>query len=153
MKSIWIVIAAVVLLPLGAGAQDGAETTVGSGGNALTGMVFQDDTENGIRDVGEIGVAGIIVDVLDPEGNFLARVITDADGKYSFKGVETGTYFLRFEFSLGNAVRSKGIDVRDGVVVFSPIPVIGPDSNYSYLRLGLMNPGNFKGEEVSAFQP
>ena len=153
MKISWIMIVALMLLSPGARAQDGSETTVAAGSNALSGVVFQDTSEDGIRDVGEIGVAGIIVDVLDPEGNFLARVITDADGNYSFTGLAAGTYFLRFEFSLGNAVRSKGIDIGGGAVVFSPIPVIGPDSNYSFLRLGLMNPANFKGKGVSPFAP
>lgn len=146
MKFDFILVAAsVAFLPILGLAQDG--------GGELDGMVFEDKNKDGIRDAGEIGRSGIVVDVLDSEGQFIARVVTDADGRYGFEGLVPGVYFLRFEFSPGFAVRSKGIEVGGEQVVFTPVPVIGPDSNYSFLRLNLVNPANFRGQEVSAFTP
>ena len=142
--------AALAVLP--AHGQDETEETTAEGGS-ISGQIFEDDNENGIREADEIGGAGIIVDLLDSEGEFIARVISDENGLYSFQGLEDGTYFLRFEFSPGFGIRSRGIEVEGGATVFSPVPVITPNSQYNFVRLNLMNPAAFKGDEVSPFKP
>jgi peroxidase len=50
----------------------------------ITGTVFNDANDNGRRDRGEGGVAGRVIEVLDPTGTVIATTTTAADGTYSF---------------------------------------------------------------------
>src|SRR5262249_38259281 len=50
----------------------------------ITGTVFNDVNSNGRRDFGEGGVAGRIIQILDPTGTVIAQTTTKADGTYSF---------------------------------------------------------------------
>lgn len=124
-----------------------------SSGQQLSGVVFEDENADGLMQEAEFAAVGVIVDLLDAEGNFVVRVLTDDSGIYTFPGLAEGIYFLRFEFSPGFGVRSRGIQVGSENYVFVPIPVIHPDSRYSFTRLQLTNPANFKGEEVSPYTP
>ena len=56
--------------------------------------VFQDDNGDGIQDAGEEGVEGIIITLLDDEGNVVAMDTTDMDGNYFFDGLTPGDYEL-----------------------------------------------------------
>jgi len=130
------------------------ESEENPGGPTLSGQVFDDDDGDAVKDDDEPGAGGIIVELLDADANFVARVTTDENGVYRFAGLEPDTvYFLRFEFTVGFGVRSRGIQVAGAENVFTPVPVIRPDSRYSFVRLNLINPANFKGEEVSPFRP
>jgi peroxidase len=51
---------------------------------SIEGIVFQDLNGNGVRDLGEPGVAGIVVNLLDDSGNVIATTTTNAQGHYSF---------------------------------------------------------------------
>lgn len=143
--------AALLVIPVAGLAQDSAPPA--TSGQSLSGVVFDDKNLDGLMQEAEFPAAGVIVDLLDAEGNFVVRVITDDDGGYSFPGLAEGVYFLRFEFSPGFGVRSRGIELGAQDFVFVPIPVIREDSKYSFARLQLMNPANFKGEEVSPYSP
>ncbi|MFT8246903.1 SdrD B-like domain-containing protein, partial [Roseomonas sp. BN140053] len=66
--------------------------TVGGTG----GFVFTDTDGNGIRGVGEAGLAGATVRLLDAGGNVVGTTATASDGRYSFAGVAPGTYQLQF---------------------------------------------------------
>jgi hypothetical protein len=123
-------------------------------GGTISGMVFQDENENAVKDPGEIGGAAVVVELLDEDGDFVARIVTGEEGTYEFEGLTDGVYFLRFEFSAGYGIRSEGITVGGvGSVVFTPIPFMYPTSRYDYVRLGLSNPASFRGTEVSSFAP
>jgi hypothetical protein len=50
----------------------------------ITGTVFKDLNANGVRDRGEGGVGGRVIQVLDPTGTVIAQTTTDANGFYSF---------------------------------------------------------------------
>jgi len=130
-----------------------SEDDAAEGGSVLEGMLFEDEDADGLRSDSELGVEGIIVDLLDEDGNFVVRVLTDENGVYRFEGLEPGVNFLRFEFEPDFAVRSEGIEVGEGETVFASIPVLTPEADYSFIRLNLINPANFKGREVSPFQP
>lgn len=145
----WVGLIAAALLAGGiAPAQEEAPP-----GGSITGLVFEDSDGDANMDKDEVGGAGIIVDLLDADGRFVARAVTNVEGKYAFEGLADGVYFLRFEFKVGYAVRSVGVSVSGNEVAFSPIPIITPLSSYNFFRLGLINPANVTGNEVSAFQP
>ena|SRR6056297_978743 len=148
----WLSFLVLVSFVSASSVSDAQENNPDSG--VISGLVFQDENENGVKDDGETGGAAVVVEVLNEDGEFIERVVTGEDGLYSFEGLEDGIYFLRFEFSAGFAVRSVGITVGDGgSVVFTPVPFIYPNSRYDFVRLNLSNPASFRGNEVSSFAP
>ena len=80
----------------------GAETPAPLPGS-LSGRYFHDDNGND-QDDGEPGVAGVLVMLLDANGNpatdangnVVASVFTGADGSYSFGNLAAGTYSVKF---------------------------------------------------------
>jgi uncharacterized repeat protein (TIGR01451 family) len=75
----------------------------GSSGNdfgelaaSLSGSVWLDANNNGVRDAGENGIAGVSVSLpagtLDALGNPVATAVTDANGDYRFGDLLAGTY-------------------------------------------------------------
>ena len=57
--------------------------------------------ENGIQDVGEPGIPGVVVNLNDDLGNLIATVQTDANGDYAFTGLAAGNYQVAFELPVG----------------------------------------------------
>ena len=57
-------------------------------GGCIEGYVYEDDNNNGIRDPGEKGIAGVIITLYDDKGAYLAEVVTDENGMYRFCGLE-----------------------------------------------------------------
>jgi hypothetical protein len=51
---------------------------------SIEGTVFNDANGNGVRDLGEVGVAGILVSLRDDTGAVVATTTTDAHGHYVF---------------------------------------------------------------------
>ncbi|MFK7973090.1 MAG: SdrD B-like domain-containing protein [Bacteroidia bacterium] len=66
---------------------------------ALGDCVWYDDNRDGIQDAGEMGVPGVIVQLLDPTDNNKVIKIdtTDANGKYFFEGLNAGDYVVYFD--------------------------------------------------------
>jgi len=75
----------------------------GSSGNdfgeraaSLSGNVWLDANNNGVRDAGENGIAGVSVSLpagtVDALGNAIAAIVTDANGNYRFDDLLAGTY-------------------------------------------------------------
>lgn len=70
----------------------------------VSGIVFDDNNENGLRDKDENGVANRTVELIDKktgdvaldENNQPYSVQTDANGKYTFKVYRRGEYSVRF---------------------------------------------------------
>ncbi|MEM6262074.1 MAG: LamG-like jellyroll fold domain-containing protein [Bacteroidota bacterium] len=58
-------------------------------------FVFLDDNEDGIQDQGEEGIENIEVELLDCDGNVLAKDTTDAMGRYLFTDLPTGDYVVK----------------------------------------------------------
>ncbi len=56
--------------------------------------VFIDTNIDGVQNAGEPGVEGVVVQLLDDAGNFIASTTTDADGKYLFEDLEAGDYVV-----------------------------------------------------------
>lgn len=60
---------------------------------SLCGAVYQDLNQNGVRDAGEAGIAGVTVRLLDANGQPTGMTaITAADGSYCFTELRAGTY-------------------------------------------------------------
>lgn len=61
----------------------------------LSGYVFADRSNDGIRDQGENPIVGVIIQLVDENGNLMAETATDDTGKYIFDGLPPGKYALR----------------------------------------------------------
>ena len=65
---------------------------------SLSGSVFVDANDNGVRDAGEAGIAGVrvlLVGKTDAGKPVHAAATTDADGNYTFADLAVGTYMLK----------------------------------------------------------
>jgi hypothetical protein len=83
----------------------------------IRGTVFNDANHNGVRDFGEGGVAGRVIQLLDPSGTLIAQTTTAADGTYSFNNLTS---------SLNPAVAYQVVEVLPAGVVqttTNPAPI------------------------------
>ena len=64
--------------------------------NTLGDYVWNDVNQDGLQDVGEIGIAGIGVKLYDNSHVLIAATVTDEKGKYQFTNVSDGSYYLIF---------------------------------------------------------
>jgi peroxidase len=61
----------------------------------IRGTVFKDTNHDGLRQIGEAGVAGRTINLMDDTGAIVATTVTDANGIFRFtlfNGVGTGTF-------------------------------------------------------------
>ncbi|MCP3805227.1 carboxypeptidase regulatory-like domain-containing protein [Allokutzneria sp. A3M-2-11 16] len=65
-------------------------------GNRIGDTVWVDRNRNGVQDSGEPGAPDVPVALKDAGGKEIAKVTTDADGKYLFDGVRDGSYTVCF---------------------------------------------------------
>ena len=62
-------------------------------GTAVIGdTVWADEDGDGIQDPGELGIAGVTLDLIDDAGNVVDTITTDASGNYLFTNVAPGDY-------------------------------------------------------------
>lgn len=65
----------------------------------LTGCAYIDNNKNQIQDEGEKSLPGIIVDLYNSETNEkVDSMITNVSGRYIFKGLDNGKYYVRFNY-------------------------------------------------------
>lgn len=65
----------------------------------LTGCAYIDTNKNKLQDNDEKSLPGIIVDLYNSETNEkVDSMITNVSGRYIFKGLENGRYFVRFNY-------------------------------------------------------
>jgi hypothetical protein len=65
---------------------------------SLSGFVYVDGDDDGVREEGERGIGGVTITLtgIDDQGNeVFATVMTDEDGFYSFDNLRPGTYQIR----------------------------------------------------------
>ena len=60
----------------------------------IAGFVYHDRDNNGHRQTGEEGIAGVFVELRDHQGTLVARSVTGSRGAYEFRGVVAGNYTL-----------------------------------------------------------
>ncbi|MEP3636421.1 MAG: SdrD B-like domain-containing protein, partial [Paracoccaceae bacterium] len=64
---------------------------------SLAGRVFMDNNNNSIDDAGDMGVAGVGINLLDAAtGAVVAQTNADADGNYIFENLDAGEYVVEF---------------------------------------------------------
>ena len=63
---------------------------------AIGDLVWFDSNANGIQDGGEVGVAGVTVNLFDGTGGFVDSMLTDGKGNYLFDYLTPGDYFVEF---------------------------------------------------------
>ncbi|SHO81616.1 hypothetical protein MNB_SV-15-163 [hydrothermal vent metagenome] len=59
-------------------------------------MVWLDKNANGILDAGEIGIGGVVVNLLDENKTLVTSTITNSSGVYNFDINHTANYFVSF---------------------------------------------------------
>ena len=64
-------------------------------------ITWEDLNGNGIKNVGEPGLAGVTVNLRDCSGNLQVSTTTDGSGKYLFANLSVGNYVIEFEAPLG----------------------------------------------------
>ncbi len=75
---------------------------------AVVGDFVWDDLDgDGVQDVGEPGVAGVVVELLDAAGGVVDSTVTAGDGSYQFVGVVPGGYRVRFVAPAGFGLTAK----------------------------------------------
>ncbi|WP_228446208.1 SdrD B-like domain-containing protein [Staphylococcus schleiferi] len=60
-------------------------------------FVWEDVNKNGKQDVGEPGIAGVTVIILNDKEEEVGRTVTDAQGHYVFDHIKNGRYSVLFE--------------------------------------------------------
>jgi len=79
----------------------------------LSGNVFLDSDKDGVDDLGEGGIEGVTLVVIDSNtGEILATTTTDVSGDYSFTGLPNGDYQIAVSDDLGNLT---GYDLTSGL--------------------------------------
>ena len=72
--------------------------------------VWLDSNANGLQDTGEVGVAGVTVDLLNATGTaILATTTTNSSGWYDFSGLAAGTYEVKFVAPSGDKFTVEGV--------------------------------------------
>ena len=92
-------------------------TIVSADPNTVSGVVFTDYNDNGVREQGDVGVPGVTITAYNAAGAVVATTTTDANGNYSFAGIADGTQ-LRIEFTnIPSNLRPGAFGVDSGTTV------------------------------------
>lgn len=62
---------------------------------SISGNVYEDADGDCIRDPGEFNLEGVVIEILDAQGQIVATALTDSQGNYKFEGLMPGVYTLR----------------------------------------------------------
>jgi SdrD B-like domain len=113
-----------------AAGQDLSDKNFGYVPGSLSGFAYVDSNHNGLKDVGEPGIAGVVISLAGSPGGTATTV---ADGSYSFANLDAGAY----------SVSAPAIASGKGLVTPSPLnPSVTagqntPDVNFGYLAGGI----------------
>ena len=121
----------------------------------LKGTVWHDANDDGIIQVDEERISGVVIQLFDVDGNMVAETITDAEGNYCFENLFPGEYcvkeiqptdFIDGKDSLGDVGQQDYIVPQVGTVEndkFSNINLKGGDRGVNYnfgeLKLGAIS--------------
>lgn len=61
---------------------------------SIKGTVYHDRNNNGRQDEGEEGIANVVIELMDIDGNVLRRTTTDENGDYCFDDLLAGEYMI-----------------------------------------------------------
>ena len=110
--------------------------------------VWFDANQNGLRDSGETGVAGVTVDLLNAAGtSTIAFTTTNASGAYLFNGVLPGAYEVKFINPMGLSFTTQTVgtntaidsDANATTGITAPITLTAGQTNLT-IDAGLISP-------------
>jgi hypothetical protein len=87
-----VVVVAVVLPGWGA-----VVSSASADSGVITGLAFDDLDRSGAYNNGEPLQSGVLIDLTDASGNYLATASTDAAGRYVFSGLADGSYTVAYD--------------------------------------------------------
>ncbi|MCZ2140075.1 MAG: hypothetical protein LC096_01655, partial [Bacteroidia bacterium] len=93
--------------------------------------VWNDLNRNGIQDPNEVGVAGVVVSLLDENNKPIASTITDAYGYYRFDKIYSGNYKVSFTLPSGFVFSPQNAGV-DTLTDSDVDPLTGTTNLFSY---------------------
>lgn len=82
---------------------------------ALGDRVFHDQNLDGLQTTGELGVAGVTVELLNNLGTVVETQQTDAMGNYLFTDLPNGVYQVRFTRPAGSAFTAANVGADDTI--------------------------------------
>ena len=129
---------------------DAGEASAGTG--SISSMVFFDGLSDGTYHVGDPGVDGVTVELLNGS-KVVARTTTNSSGAYSFNGIASGSYavkvvapagmsFSTTEHATGNALLDNDVNSTTGV---SDAVTVVAQQTTAGVNAGLIFNGNFSG--------
>lgn len=68
---------------------------------AVSGMKYNDLNGNGAKDLGDVGLQNWLISLIDSNNNVVATKNTNNNGKYSFVGIQQGTYTVKEDLQPG----------------------------------------------------
>jgi serine-aspartate repeat-containing protein C/D/E len=74
---------------------------------SISGHVYHDESNDGVRDPNELPISGVAVQLVDESGKTVATVETDSEGRYEFEGLDPAVYSIVAAQPIGY---SDGID-------------------------------------------
>ncbi len=131
--------------------------------NVLTlgNQVWYDANNNGIKDAGEPGLAGVNVDLYNSVGGVIQTTITDANGNYLFNNLSAGNYSVGAVIPPGYAKGDNGAtninadDQNDGTVATggeartTQFALTASSNNIDIGLKGTLNLGNLVWKDMS----
>ncbi|WP_458094335.1 SdrD B-like domain-containing protein [Roseomonas sp. WA12] len=81
----------------------------------ISGFAFSDLNANGIRELADLGAAGVTVQLLNAAGTVVATTLTGLTGAYSFANQVPGTYQVRFTTPAGTIFSPQNQGTNDAV--------------------------------------
>jgi protocatechuate 3,4-dioxygenase beta subunit len=120
---------------------------------SLSGGVFADANYNGLYDTGEEPVSGVLVRLLDQEGESVASMETNASGQYAFEdlmpmaytvAVEKPSGFMFTKLAQGESrSRVQSVDQNEGLTDLIPVAL---GEQVSGINAGIILPAGIRGQ-------
>lgn len=107
----------------------------------LSGYVYHDADDDGVKDANESGISGVTVKAYNSAGALAGTATTDANGFYKFTNLPADTYelvesqpsaYLDGKDTLGNAGGTAGNDVFTGIALTRVYPGYAAGKNYNF---------------------
>ena len=105
---------------------------------SVSDRVWFDANANGFVDLGEQGIDGVSVNLLNSDGDVVATVLTAADGTFSFDGVVPGNYTLEVA---DNKIRLLGLTGTSSAALAFQTTVLVVASDVAATHFGYNVPG------------
>jgi uncharacterized repeat protein (TIGR01451 family) len=83
--------------------------------NSIGNFVWLDGDADGIQDVGEVGIGGVVVELRDAGGALIDSVTTNPDGSYLFTNLPNGEYTVTFVPPVDHLSSPVGVGSNGGI--------------------------------------